>query len=216
MIAQAMKSSKKAFTLVELIVVITILAILATIGFLSLQGYTKDARNSSTKANIRTAVSAIANESAVSTYSPLYYITQVQGNMKSNSNTASIVVYSGQLATGTTTPQTASGNTYAAGTINFSAVRLDPTKFVDNNNNFLAGAVSVMETVNGKNRARQSFQVAGTIDEGAGSKAYVMGNYGSGATGDANGLIYSNNTAVCPNNTTAIADGSLTCYPYAY
>ena len=31
------------FTLVELIVVITILAIIATVGFLSLQGYSKDA-----------------------------------------------------------------------------------------------------------------------------------------------------------------------------
>ncbi|MDR1944565.1 MAG: type II secretion system GspH family protein [Candidatus Peribacteria bacterium] len=40
------KSTKKAFTLVELIVVITILAILGTIAFISLQGYSADARNS--------------------------------------------------------------------------------------------------------------------------------------------------------------------------
>jgi prepilin-type N-terminal cleavage/methylation domain-containing protein len=39
------KSTKKAFTLVELIVVITILAILGTIAFISLQGYSADARN---------------------------------------------------------------------------------------------------------------------------------------------------------------------------
>lgn len=36
-----------AFTLVELIVVITILAILGTIGFISIQGYSKSARDSS-------------------------------------------------------------------------------------------------------------------------------------------------------------------------
>ncbi|MGB2110634.1 MAG: type IV pilin protein [Patescibacteria group bacterium] len=36
---------KKAFTLVELIVVITILAVLATIGFISMSGYTQSARN---------------------------------------------------------------------------------------------------------------------------------------------------------------------------
>ena len=40
------KYTNKAFTLVELIVVVTILAILGTIAFISLQGYSKDARNS--------------------------------------------------------------------------------------------------------------------------------------------------------------------------
>nr|MDD3720259.1 type II secretion system protein [Candidatus Gracilibacteria bacterium] len=39
------KNSKKAFTLVELIVVITILAILGSIAFISLQSYTKNARD---------------------------------------------------------------------------------------------------------------------------------------------------------------------------
>ena len=38
--------NKKAFTLVELIVIITILAILWTIAFLSFQWYTKSARDS--------------------------------------------------------------------------------------------------------------------------------------------------------------------------
>ncbi|MDD2745529.1 MAG: type II secretion system protein, partial [Candidatus Gracilibacteria bacterium] len=37
---------KKAFTLIELIVVITILAILGTIGFLSIGGYSSKARDS--------------------------------------------------------------------------------------------------------------------------------------------------------------------------
>jgi prepilin-type N-terminal cleavage/methylation domain-containing protein len=41
-----MNKQKKAFTLVELIVVITILAILGTIAFISLQWYSKDARDS--------------------------------------------------------------------------------------------------------------------------------------------------------------------------
>ena len=41
-----MNKQKYAFTLVELIVVITILAILWTIAFISLQWYSKDARDS--------------------------------------------------------------------------------------------------------------------------------------------------------------------------
>jgi len=41
-----MNYNKKGFTLVELIVVITILAVLGTIAFLSLQGYSKKSRNS--------------------------------------------------------------------------------------------------------------------------------------------------------------------------
>ncbi len=49
-----MKSpSLNAFTLVELIVVITILAILGTIGFLSLVWYSQDARNSSRVSDLR-------------------------------------------------------------------------------------------------------------------------------------------------------------------
>ncbi len=55
----------KGFTLVELIVVITILAILATIGFLALSGYTQDARDSVTAANVRSLQTAISSESAI-------------------------------------------------------------------------------------------------------------------------------------------------------
>lgn len=43
-----------AFTLVELIVVITILAILGTLGFISLRGYSKDARNSNRITDMKT------------------------------------------------------------------------------------------------------------------------------------------------------------------
>ncbi len=45
-------SGSAAFTLVELIVVITILAILGTIGFLSLQGYSSSARDSTRSSDL--------------------------------------------------------------------------------------------------------------------------------------------------------------------
>lgn len=63
-----------AFTLAELIVVITILAILATVGFVSLQGYSSDARDSSLKANVRSIYTAISSESASTGNSPRYYV----------------------------------------------------------------------------------------------------------------------------------------------
>lgn len=62
------------FTLVELIVVITILAILATIGFLALSGYSNDAKDSSIKANVRSVMTAISSESAITNNSPRFYV----------------------------------------------------------------------------------------------------------------------------------------------
>ena len=55
-----MRNTKNAFTLVELIVVITILAILGTIAFISLQGYSADARNSKRTSDIGNIQSAIS------------------------------------------------------------------------------------------------------------------------------------------------------------
>jgi prepilin-type N-terminal cleavage/methylation domain-containing protein len=56
-------TKKQAFTLVELIVVITILAILGTIAFMSLQGYSNDARI----AKVTTDVNTIAQKINVAT-----------------------------------------------------------------------------------------------------------------------------------------------------
>jgi len=54
-----MRNTKKAFTLVELIVVITILAILGTIAFISFGGQTAGARNTKVTSDIRNIASAI-------------------------------------------------------------------------------------------------------------------------------------------------------------
>jgi prepilin-type N-terminal cleavage/methylation domain-containing protein len=54
-----MRNTKSAFTLVELIVVITILAILGTIAFISLQGYSADARNSKRTSDLNNITSSL-------------------------------------------------------------------------------------------------------------------------------------------------------------
>lgn len=54
-----MKKTQTAFTLVELIVVITILAVLATIGFVSMTGYSQSARDSTRLANLKVVEKAL-------------------------------------------------------------------------------------------------------------------------------------------------------------
>ena len=67
-----MRNTRKAFTLVELIVVITILAILGTIAFISLQGYSADARNSKRSSDLGELVKTVsigaANGSSLISY----------------------------------------------------------------------------------------------------------------------------------------------------
>ncbi len=62
------------FTLAELIVVVTILAVLPAIGFLALSGYSQDARDSAAKANVRSVLTAIRSESALTGNSPRRYV----------------------------------------------------------------------------------------------------------------------------------------------
>lgn len=68
-----------AFTLAELIVVVSILAVLATIGFLGFSGYSSDARDSALKSNVRSVSLAISSESALSGNSPRYYVVHDSG-----------------------------------------------------------------------------------------------------------------------------------------
>lgn len=65
------------FTLAELIVVITILAILSTIGFLALSGYTQEASKSAVQTKIRMLASAVTAESTSSNRSVRSYVFRV-------------------------------------------------------------------------------------------------------------------------------------------
>lgn len=67
------------FTLAELIVVITILSVLATVGFLALSGYSDDAKDSAIKANLRLVQTAISAESTTTGNSPRYYVVHDAG-----------------------------------------------------------------------------------------------------------------------------------------
>ncbi len=189
-------ASTKAFTLVELIVVITILAILATIGFLSLQGYTGDAKNATTKANVKSVAESMVNEAAISSQPMSNYLTTSNTNLVGGSG-AVIAVYSGQTATG--------GTSYFAGKVSYSALRLDADKFEPVGKDFLAGVVGVQEG----SRVRSAFQIAGTITNGSTDSAYVEGTYAKAIDTDVAGLISTDGT------TTSIITNGGTVVPYA-
>ncbi len=175
------------FTLVELIVVITILAILATVGFLSLQGYTKDARNSTTRANLQTISANLSNAAAEETLPFTSYVTGT-GNNLDNFGSGSRTVFSGS-----TLSSLAALGQYRAERVDFVRLRVSPDKFNDDGKAYLFGAVTVSETTPGTGiaRPRSAFQLAATVYEGNVDRAYVQGNYAktTGAN-DSDGLIW--------------------------
>lgn len=185
-----MRVTKKAggFTLVELIVVITILGLLATIGFLSLQGYTQDARETKTAANLRTVTSSIINESAISGNPVSYYIA----------TDAAAKLAAGNVNSGASIAD-ANAVAYAAGKVDPAKLKIDGAKFFDAKADgtlepFRAAAV----TFNEQNRVRSMFQVAGTLKTAAGNSAVVEGTYAKVADTDLKGIIKSTKTEETP------------------
>ena len=111
-----MRNTKKAFTLVELIVVITILAILGTIAFISLQGYSADARNSKRTSDIGNIQSAIT-------------LKNVEGTPLLSFVTANVANELVPIALGWTAA--ASQTNYAAGTPTYSVLNIVEKDFLD-------------------------------------------------------------------------------------
>lgn len=181
-----MRKVQKGFTLVELIVVITILAILATIAFISLQGYSQDAKNSKVNADIRTLASAVETALSDGTVSSMSNI--VSGDL---STTVGLGQTTGGdfAATGTTlfgpSDVDMSGSTYDVGTMNFVGLKQNGADFKDNNGNDYIVATAV----NGTDDAY--YQIAGETTNADGTfTAVVKGNYiSSGNANNVAGLI---------------------------
>lgn len=204
-VARALKkaASRKysGFTLVELIVVITILAILATIGFLALSGYSQDAKDSALKANVRSVVSAISSESALTGNSPRYYVVHDTGAAL----TGAFVYVDGPVAL-TGGAWDVSGTNYSAGNPDYAKLKLNAGKFNVALRNFPYGlpqasaaydaaqlSVGAMDysssvTASGPKRSSSFFQVAGINP--ATKAVTVNGNYpGTSLSGSVAGLI---------------------------
>ncbi|USN59268.1 MAG: type II secretion system protein [Candidatus Peribacteria bacterium] len=125
----------------ELIVVITILAILGTIAFISLQGYSSDARNTKRTndlSSIQSSISVKQTEGA----SLLSFITGTGSRLSSVS----------VAGTGVT-----AGSNYEAGDVNYTALGIKTADFQDpNGDNYVIG---VTTKVNGK------FELAASIEQ---------------------------------------------------
>lgn len=183
-----------AFTLVELIVVITILAVLATIGFLSLSGYSSDAKDVAVKSNVRSVYSAIVSEAALTGNSPRYYVIHDPNYALSGG----VVVFDGNSSSLAGGDWNQPGTNYSAGNPDYSKLRINREKFKISRSEglvsdvfqkfqafaatnadptyLLVGAVDVTRTVEGKTKIRSYGQVAGLLPS---KTETVIGDYPS-------------------------------------
>jgi len=151
-----MKSTNKAFTLVELIVVITILAILGTIAFISLQGYSSDARNSKRISDLGNIQSAITLK-GVEGVPLMSFVTENDDNPID------------LIALGWFAASTPAVTAYNAGTPNFAVLNVVAKDFKDPN----GGDYAVGATTIGWDR----FQVAATMEADGTNTTKINGTY---------------------------------------
>lgn len=161
-----MRNTKKAFTLVELIVVITILAILGTIAFISLQGYSGEARDSKRLSNVNDIVKKMNIE--VSKGTALSSLVTASG-----AEISKTINNTGSLAT--------------QGTVNFLTLKESQTSFQDKINNVPVD-YPVAYAQGGSGTGAYKFMQIATVNE-AKNTAVVVGNYYKINAADSDGLI---------------------------
>ncbi|MDD2892050.1 MAG: type II secretion system protein [Candidatus Gracilibacteria bacterium] len=144
----------KGFTLVELIVVITILVILGTIAFLNLGGMSASARDSQRTSDLNQINTQIMTSQAKSGMS---YINMVSSGAANQLNTLSIA------GTGVTP-----GAEYTAGDVNYTVLGIDSAKFKD-------PIKAVAYKMGATSLAGTAYQLAATLEET--NTALVMGTY---------------------------------------
>lgn len=154
-----MKKMHKWFTLVELVVVITILAILGTVALLSFRGYSGDARNSKRITDLNSIKNNVT-EQITAWQKMLNFVTSV-GENRLNST---------PIIAGLTP---VNGTDYEAGTVNYPTIGMVGEDFSDPTTN---GAYVIGVSTKYKGGA---YQVAAKMDpvDDANNRTYILGTY---------------------------------------
>lgn len=185
-----MKNLQKGFTLVELIVVITILAILGTIAFISLQGYSQDARDSKVTSDVRSLASAIET-SQTQEWVSIHSFNEA-GRITNNGvvvdgfafdNTFTIL---GDVSLTGTTASDAAGVSigYRVGDLNFVALKQNSADF--GTSEYVIGTVT--QNIGGESYSM--YQIVGAKGISGQQTAVVKGNFIPGTgTGGLAGLV---------------------------
>ncbi|MDD2907073.1 MAG: leucine-rich repeat protein [Candidatus Gracilibacteria bacterium] len=160
-----MKKNNKAFTLVELIVVITILAILGTIAFINLQGYSTSARDGKRVSDINNIMKKIGIESSKGTsLSSLITTTKTNSGLTIDGNSGSSI----------------------QGTANFVTLKEDGSKFKDP---VTKGDYIFSYSVGGSGTGAYKFNQVSTVNEET-NTAVVKGNYYKMQPSDSPSITY--------------------------
>jgi len=188
-----MRNTKKsAFTLVELIVVITILAILGTIAFISLQGYSQDAKNAKVAQDLATLSSAVEvglTDWSLTGLSTLVTTPDLSAVANNGVNTASwITVYDRNNVATKSTILSLGATKYKVGSVDFAALRQNGDDFKDpEGKNYIAAIAYSGST--------SYYQLAGQKKENSWDYTLLIkGNYVA-QIGDTLSLISGKNTA---------------------
>ncbi|MDQ1343978.1 MAG: hypothetical protein QG650_698 [Patescibacteria group bacterium] len=218
------------FTLAELIVVVSILAVLATIGFLALSGYQQDAKKAVAATNVNSVYTAISTEASVTGNSARYYVI----HDPNYALTGSVIVFDGIPASLVGGDWNAPGTNYSAGNPDYAKLKLDPAKFritsvrtyasdlfaaifspfsvrsasadsVSSDPSYLlVGAVDAADTSGTKTRVKSYSQVAAILPSG---ETQINGDYPVTATGGSTpGLI--KDVANVGSSTGTLVDGA--------
>ena len=187
-----MRNTKsQAFTLVELIVVITILAILGTIAFISLQGYSQDAKN----AKIGSDLSSIAKKITIRT-TDVANAASLADLMDTSSwalKHASGTFGSGAITIGATAVS------YDVWNVDFVVLQESKDDFVDNDKrDYIYGYAAFRKNI--------MYQVVGQVKDAAGlNTAVIKWNfYGNGNNEPEKGLLKKGAVAIVDGGTAVV------------